>query len=90
MQSLVTFLVNSFDFLVLLKDTAEVLTAPKDELTDARLESAASLVDWIGELCLTRMHWAPGCSVDRWIDEWSACHDPTKVSYFSYYKGKVP
>ena len=46
MQSLVTFLVNSFDCLVLLKDPAEVLTTPKNELTDVRLESAASLVDW--------------------------------------------
>ena len=46
MQSLITLLVNSFDCLVLLKDLAKVLTAPKDKLTNARLESAASLMDW--------------------------------------------
>jgi hypothetical protein len=45
MQSLVTFLVNSFYCLVRLKDPAKILTAPKDQLTYARLESAASLVD---------------------------------------------
>ena len=46
MQSLVTFRVNSFDCVVLFKGPAEVLTMPKDELTDARLESVISLADW--------------------------------------------
>jgi hypothetical protein len=45
MQSLMTFLVNSFDCSVRLKDPAKVSTAPKDQPTYPGLDSAASLMD---------------------------------------------
>ena len=45
MQSLMTFLVNSFDCSVRLKDPAKVSTAPIDQPTYPGLDSAASLVD---------------------------------------------
>ncbi len=62
MQSLVTFLVNSFDCLVRLKDSAKILTAPKDQLTYANWNLL--LLSWIRELGLPYMHFAPGCLID--------------------------